>query len=163
MRLVVEHSFAITRDAYESLYFDEPFNAALGDALGLGRELVSLDRTATRIVRVVRCEPRRDPKSPGGQAFGKSRASFVEHIDYDRATRIGAWKTVPNVFPDRVRSTGTLELVADGAGVKRTVRAEVVVRAFGFGGRIEKLIAHEIEQSYAKSAVFTTEWLARLR
>jgi hypothetical protein len=161
LKVAIEDTFELTCDAYEALYFDEPFNIALGDALGLGRELLRLDRTADRIIRHVRCEPKQDPDSPAKQAFGTSRASFVEELDYDRRTRRGTWQTVPNLFVERVTNRGTLELAPAGGGVKRIVRGEVKVSLFGFGRLVEKMIVAEIEKSYASAARFTRAWLAR--
>lgn len=161
MKIVIDHAFALTCEAYEALYFDEPFNVALGDELGLGRELVRLDRDRDRIVRHVRYEPKRDPDSPAGQAFGTSRASFLEEMDYDVRARRGMWRTVPNLFPDRVTNRGTLELIATPTGVRRIVRGEVSVSLFGFGRLVERMIVAEIEKSYAGAAKFTAEWLAR--
>src|ERR1700683_1376620 len=102
MKLAIDHVFAgLTCAEYETLYFDEPFNVAIGDALEMGRALLRFERSAERIVRHVCYEPKRDPKSPAGQAFGTSRASFVEELDYDLRAHRGAWRTIPNLFPDR--------------------------------------------------------------
>ena len=161
MKFVIEHTFAVTPADYEALYFDEPFNVALGDHLGLGRELRRFDRSAERIVRHVCCEPKRDPNSPAGQAFGTTRASYVEEMDYDVRARRGAWRTIPNILPERVRTEGTLEIVSAAGGAKRIVVGEVKAKLWGFGGLVERMVVSEIEQSYAKAAAFTTEWLAK--
>src|SRR5262245_19432544 len=112
MKFALEHVFAAIWCAdYETLYFDEAFNTSLGAALHMGRELRRLDRTPERIVRTVCYEPKRDPDSPANQAFGTSRASFIEELDYDVRARRGQWRTIPNQFTDRVRNSGTIELV----------------------------------------------------
>jgi hypothetical protein len=160
MKFVVEHTFAVAPEAYETLYFDEPFNVALGEALGLGRELRRFDRKADRIVRHVCCEPTREKGSQADQAFGSSRASYIEEMDYDVRARRGAWRTIPNILPERVRTEGSLEIVATSGGTKRIVRGEVKARLWGFGGLVERAVVAEIEKSYAKAAVFTTEWIA---
>ncbi|MDB4958983.1 MAG: hypothetical protein JWO36_6552 [Myxococcales bacterium] len=164
MKVAIEHVFgSITCPEYEDVYFDESFNAAVGDALELGRKLLRLDRSAERIVRHVCYEPKRDPDSPAGQAFGSSRASFIEELDYDVRARRGRWKTIPNMFPERVRNAGTIEIVEAPEGVRRIVRGEVKVSMFGFGGIIERMIVAEIEKSYASTAKLTTEWIANRR
>lgn len=161
MKFVIEHAFdGLTCAEYERLYFDEPFSAALGDALQLGRALLHLEVNPNRIARRVCCEPQRDPASPAAQAFGTSRASFVEEIDYDVRAHRGQWRTIPNLLPDRVRNAGTLEIVATATGVKRVVRGEVKVSLFGFGGLVERAVVAEIEKSYAGAARFTEAWLA---
>jgi hypothetical protein len=162
MRVVIEHVFAgVDCDAYERLYFDEPFNEALGRVLRLGRKLLHFERTQERIVRHVCYDAKHDPGSPAAQAFGTSRASYVEELDYDVRARRGTWRTIPNKFSDRMTSTGTIELSAAPGGVRRTVHGEVKVSLFGFGRLVERMIVAEIEKSYATSTKFTNEWVAQ--
>jgi hypothetical protein len=162
MHVVIDDLFAgITAAEYESLYFDEDFNRAVGRSLQMGRLLLHFERTDGRIQRKVQYEPERDPNSPAGRAFGTSRASFIEELDYDRQTRRGVWKTIPNLFPDRVSNTGTIELVEAPGGVRRVVHADVKMSFFGFGRIIERMIVAEIVKSYANTTRFTNEWLAK--
>jgi hypothetical protein len=162
MNVLIDDLFAgITALEYESLYFDEEFNRAVGRSLGMGRLLLHFERTDVRIQRTVQYEPERDPDSPAGQAFGKSRASFIEELDYDPRARRGSWRTIPNIFPDRVSNAGTIEFVQVATGVHRIVRGEVRVSLFGFGRVVEKMIVAEIVKSYANTTRFTNEWLAK--
>jgi hypothetical protein len=161
MKVAIEHIFpTIECREYEALYFDEAFNEAVGRALHMGRKLMRLDRSPDRIVRHVCYEPNQDPDGPTQQAFGSTKAGFVEELDYDVRARRGTWRTIPNMWADRVRNAGTIEFVAVGTGTKRVVHGEVVVRAFGFGRIVEKMIVGEIEKSYAATTQFTREWLA---
>ncbi|MEO6776433.1 MAG: DUF2505 domain-containing protein [Kofleriaceae bacterium] len=162
MKLAIEHTFTGIQPAeFELLYFDEAFNESLGSHLHMGRRLVRLDRDANRIVRHVRFEPAQAPDSPVKQAFGTSRASFLEELDYDPRTRLGVWKTIPNLMAERVTNTGTLELLSAPEGTRRVLRGEVKVKLFGFGGVVEKMIAAEIVKSYDATAAFTRAWLAK--
>lgn len=162
VRVFIENVFiGVSCSDFEQLYFDESFNDALGRALRMGRKLLHLERTPERIIRHVCFEPDRDPDSPANQAFGTSRASFVEELDYDVRTHRGAWKTIPNLFADRVRNAGTIEFAPADGGTRRTVRGEVSVSLFGFGRIVEKMIVSEIDKNYASTTRFTTEWLAR--
>jgi hypothetical protein len=163
MKLLIEDVFSVGRPTFETLFFDEPFNFAVGEAQRLGRQLIRLDRTADRIVRHVCYEPDRDPNSPAGQAFGKTRASFVEELDYDLRAHRGTWRNIPNLIPDRAKTSGTLELVEVPDGTKRIVHAEVTVKLFGFGGLVERAVAAEIQKSYVRTAEFTRAWLERSR
>jgi hypothetical protein len=161
-KVLIDDEFAgIGVDAYELLYFDEGFNKAVGDELELGRQLIKLERGADRIIRHVGFEPKRDPNSPAGQAFGQTRASFVEELDYDLRAHRGAWRTVPNIIADRVRNAGTIEVMETSRGVRRIVRGEVSVSLFGFGKLVERAVAAEIAKSYAATAAFTRSWIAR--
>jgi hypothetical protein len=161
MKFTIEHVFRISADGYVQLYFDEPFNVELGEYLGLGRELRKLDRSADRIVRQICCEPKREKGSDADKAFGTSRASFVENMDFDIRARRGQWETIPNILAERVKTSGTLELEPVEDGTRRIVRGEVKARLFGFGGIVERAVIKEIEGSYAKATAFTTAWLAK--
>jgi hypothetical protein len=163
MNVEIDDTFAgISCADYEHLYFDEPFNESIGQALKMGRKLLHFKRTADRVVRHVCYEPNRDPDSPAGKAFGKSRASFVEELDYDVHARRGEWRTIPNMMPDRVRNAGTIEILeAPDNSARRVVRAEVVVTLFGFGRLVERMIVAEIKKSYASTAELTNAWIAR--
>src|SRR5687768_1608988 len=83
MKVLIDDLFAgISCAEYEALYFDEEFNRTVGRELRMGRRLLRFERTDSRIQRKVQYEPERDPDSPAGQAFGTSRASFIEELDY---------------------------------------------------------------------------------
>jgi hypothetical protein len=162
MKVMIDDVFpGIACGEYESLYFDEEFNRTVGRELRMGRLLLHFERTETRILRNVQYEPDRDPDSPAGQAFGTSRASFIEELDYDPRTRRGTWKTIPNLMAERVSNTGTIEFVEAPGGTRRIVRGEVKVSLFGFGRLVEKMIVAEIEKSYANTTRITNEWLAK--
>lgn len=162
MKFVIEHTYRqITPAAYEALHFDETFAAALGEALGLGRVLVRLDRTPGRIVRHVRCTPKRKSDDPAARVLD-DQASYVEELEYEVGRFRGEWRTIPSVMPDRVRTSGSLELApAPGGGTRRIVRGEVRVAIFAVGRIVERFIVAEIEKSYAGAARFTADWLAR--
>jgi hypothetical protein len=161
----IEHRFAgVDCGAWEALFFDEDFAAALGRELRLGRELIKLERTDARIVRHVRCVPDQDPNTPEGKALADNKASFVDELDWDRRARRGEWRTIPWLLPDRVRTRGTIEVTpAPGGGVRQVVRGEVDAKLWGFGGLVERRSVIEIEKSYAQAAIFTNAWLSRAR
>jgi hypothetical protein len=60
-----------------------------------------------------------------------------------------------------VRNAGTIELVDTPGGVKRIVHAEVKISLFGFGRLVERMVAAEIEKSYASTTRFTNDWIAQ--
>jgi hypothetical protein len=162
MKFAIDHVFpATTLAVYETLYFDEDFNAALGDALAMGRRLLKLERAGGRIVRHVEFTPKQAKGSQASQAFGTSRASFVEELDFDTLSHIGTWKTVPTMWADRVRNNGTIAFARDGDGTRRSVHGEVKVSLFGFGRLVERAVVAEIEANYARTTTFTVEYLAR--
>ena len=162
MQLVIEHGFPLAScEAFEQVFFDEDYNVAQGVALDMGRTLRRLERTPERVVRHVGYDPAHVPGTPAAEALKASRRGFVEELDYDLRAHRGVWRTVPNAFAERVKSVGTIEVTMRGGQVWRVVRAELTVRLFGFGARVERVIAAEIEKSYAKSTAFMLEWLRR--
>ncbi|HTR53422.1 MAG TPA: DUF2505 family protein [Kofleriaceae bacterium] len=162
MKFAIDHVFpAIACGDFAALYFDEAFNEELSRALHMGRNLLRLDRTADRIVRHVRFEPARAADAAVNQAYGASRASFVEELVYDVRARRGEWRTIPNRFAERVKNTGSIEFTDADGGTRRAVRGEVKVSAFGFGGIVERMIVAEIEKNYAATTLFTRDYLAR--
>ena len=162
MNVLIDDVFSgISLDAYTALYFDEDFNQAQGRAMRMGRQLLALERTSERIVRRVHYEPNQDPDSQAGKAFGQSRASFIEELAYDVQAHKGVWRTIPNMFPDRVTNTGSIEFAEAGGGVRRIVRGDVKVSLLGFGRMIERIIVREIVKSYANATAFTNDWLAK--
>jgi len=164
MRFEIQHVFSgLDLTEYEALYFDEPFNEAVSEALRMGRKLLRLERTATKILRHVCFEPRREAGSPADQAFGTSRASFVEELEYDAVARCGTWRTIPNLFTERVRNSGTIAFQREVGGTRRVVRGEIRVSLFGFGGIVERMIVSEIEKNYAATTRFTLDYLSRPR
>jgi hypothetical protein len=164
VQLVIEHGFPLTScEAFERVYFDEEYNVAQGVAMHMGRTLKRLDRTPERVVRHILYDPAHEPGTPAAEALKASRRGFIEELDYDLRAHRGSWRTVPNAFADRVKSVGTIEVAMRGDQVWRVVRAELTVRLFGFGARVERGIAAEIEKSYAKSTAFMLEWLKKER
>ena len=161
MKFAIDHVFPAPLAVYEALYFDEDFNNSLGDALAMGRRLLKLERAAGRIVRHVQFAPKQDAGSQASQAFGNSRASFVEELDFDTASHRGTWKTVPNMWAERVRNTGTIAFAGGSDGTHRVVLGEVKVSAFGFGRLVERAVVSEIERNYERTTAFTLAYLAR--
>jgi len=146
---------------FATLYFDESFNEDLSAGLCMGRKLLRLDRSADRIVRHVRFEPARTADAAVNQAYGASRASFIEELVYEVRARRGEWRTIPNRFAERVNNAGSIEFADAAGGTRRIVRGEVKVSLFGFGGIVERMIVAEIEKSYVATTRFTRDYLAK--
>ncbi|HEY1555389.1 MAG TPA: DUF2505 family protein [Kofleriaceae bacterium] len=164
MKFAIDHVFAgVSCPAYEALYFDESFNSDVSRALCMGRTLLRLDRGADQIVRHVGFEPARAAGAAIDQAYGASRASFVEELVYDVRARRGEWRTIPNRFAERVKTTGTIEFIDERGGTRRVVRGVVRVSLFGFGGIVERMIVGEIEKNYAATTELTNAYLAKSR
>jgi hypothetical protein len=161
MKFDIEHTFAVSAADYEKLYFDEPFQKALCDAVKLGREVLKFERNGDKIIRHVRVAPARELPAPVAKVLGGKAFSYVEELEFEAGKGRGKWRTVPNIFPEKVVTDGTIEFVAVGpSSCKRIVRGEIEVKVFGIGGIIERFVGGEVEKSYGDAAAFTSKWIA---
>jgi hypothetical protein len=161
MKFRCSHTFTgIDLPAYEQLYFDEAFNTALCQAVGLQRTLVSRTQDGNRIQRVVKVAPDRQVPGPVAKVLGGARIEYTEHVDYTLGSGRGTWRTVSSLLTDKVKSAGTMAFAARSGGVERTVDGEIEVKIMLVGGTVEKFIVEDVEQSYSKAAEFTRKWLA---
>jgi|HubBroStandDraft_5_1064220.scaffolds.fasta_scaffold264053_2 hypothetical protein len=161
MKLRVEHVIrGIDLAAYEELYFDEPFQTALGEAVKIDRELVRLDRGRERIVRHVRVQPQREIPAPVAKLLGGKRLAYIEELEYEVGRYHGTWRIVPAVLAGKIAIGGTLDFEAAAGGVKRVLAGVIDVTLYGLGGLVEKLVVSNVEKSYDDAAAFTAEWIA---
>jgi hypothetical protein len=161
MKLQIEHTFGVTPAEYAAFYFDEGFSEDLCAAVKLGRTLLRLDRTPTRLIRHVRCEPVREVPAPLAKLMDGHRFHYVEELDFDLETLRGRWRVVPSLIPDKVDASGTHDFEDAGGKTRRVVRGEVKVSVFGIGGLVERFVIGEVQKSYDDAAAFTQTFLAR--
>jgi hypothetical protein len=160
MNFEISHTLRnITLAEYERLYFDETFNIALCRHLGLARELVKRDETATKIERQVRVGPDREIPAPIAKMLGGRRVEYVEHVSYTFGSNTAYWHTVPSFMADKIISSGTVLFREMPTGVVREVRGDIKVQIFGLGGVAERFIVADVERSYDKAAAFTQSWI----
>lgn len=160
--LHIEHTFDVAPRAYGSIYFDEAFSIELCEALHIGRELLLLERTGSRVVRHVRCAPVRDLPGPVAKLLQGQAFHYREEIDFDLNALRGTWRVVPGIFADKVDASGTLDFLdAGGDRVTRVVKGGVDLRLFGIGALVERFVVAEVVRSYEDAAKRTREILAR--
>lgn len=156
----VRHMFKnISRDEYESLYFDEAFNEALCEAVNLAREVRSIDRTPERIARVIAVGPDREIPKPVQKIVGAARLDYEEHLAYEFGTFKGTWETIPSVMAKKVNTKGTFAFEEATGGVERIVQGTIEVKVLGIGKVVEKFIIADVEKSYEDAARFTQQWI----
>lgn len=160
MKFRADHTFrGIDLPTFERLYFDDGFGQALCVAVKLVRALERFDEHDGRIHRAVRVGPDREIPPAAQAVLGGKRLDYTEHIDYVRGAYEGVWRTVPSLMPDKVQCAGAFRFVAVPGGVRRVVEGDIVVRLFGVGGIVEKVIVGDVERSYAQAAEFTQRWI----
>ena len=162
MKFRVEHIIKnITLAGYEKLYFDEPFNIALCEAVKLRRGKASLEIHDGRLKRAVVVGPERELPGPIAKIVGADHVEYTEHVDYRMGSHHGTWHTVPSFMANKVESSGTFSFRDVPTGVMRIVEGEVNVKIFGLGSVIEKFIISDVEKSYGQAAAFTQDWILR--
>lgn len=163
MKFSIEHTFqGVDRPSYEKLYFDEPFNVALCEAVNLDRELLKREETDGRLVREVKVAPRgRQIPAPIAKFMGGARIEYVEKIDYEFGAYRGEWQSISSLMTDKIRSQGTFRIEEAAAGVRRIVEGEISVKIFGVGKAIEGYVVDDIKRSYSEAAEFTRTWIAQ--
>lgn len=164
MKFACEHRFdGISLADYEKLYFDEGFNAALCQAVGLQRTPLKFEDQPERVHREVKVAPDRQIPGPVAKVLGGARIEYTEIVDYSKPSHRGTWKTVSSLLTDKVDAKGNLTFRAEGSGVVRVVDGEIKVGIFGLGGVVEKFIVEDVEKSYERAAEFTRKWIAEHR
>ena len=160
MKFRIEHVLpGIDLAGYEELYFDEPFHAALAEAVKINRELLRFDRGPERIVRHVCVQPRREIPAPVAKLLGGKRLSYIEELEYQVGRYHGTWRIVPPVLADKIAIGGTLDLEAAAGGVRRVLAGAIDVTLFGLGGLVEKVVVSNVVKSYDDAAAFTAQWI----
>jgi hypothetical protein len=137
MKFRIEHVLrGIDIAGYEQLYFDEPFQTALGEAVKIDRKLLRLDRGPERIVRHVRVQPQREIPAPVAKLLGGMRLAYIEELEYELGRYHGTWHIVPPA--NKIVISGTLDFEAVAGGVKRVLAGEIDAALFGLRGLVSQ-------------------------
>jgi hypothetical protein len=162
MKFRVEHAFSGTSlKAFETLFFDEPFNIALCAALKLSRTLVSREEKNGTLRRVTQVAAQRDIPAAVAKVLGSNRIEYLETLEYPMGSNRGTWKTVSSLLSDKVDSAGSFSFAANGSQIVRVVDGYVKVKIFGLGTVIERFIVADIEQGYEQAAQFMQDYIRR--
>lgn len=160
MRFDVSHTIEeVSVAEFERLYFDEPFNVRLCEALGLGRQLIRLEKQTDLIIREVLIEPKRKIPAPISKILRGQSIAYTETTEYVPSRKSGVWHTKSSVMTDKVKSHGALSFRPAGPHVVRQVTGEVTVSVFGVGAIVERFIVADVKDGYEQAAAFTRLYL----
>ena len=79
-------------------------------------------------------------------AIDPARLTWVEHSIHDLGRRSVTYRLVPDHYRDRLQSSGTCAISANGSGAERTVRGRLKVRALVVGGAVERAIVSGLRE-----------------
>lgn len=160
MKVTVQHRFhGVDVERFVDAYYSADFNRAVAASASLKvRELTSTrtldDGTIERRVRMV---PDVELPAPV-RALVAGDIEFYEVSVYDPRTKSARYH-VESAAGDAVVVRGDVRFEKTGDDVLRTIDGEVVVKVFGLGGIIERLIASEVKGRYDRIQAFTQRWL----
>jgi hypothetical protein len=166
MKKRIDHRVEISADNfYETIYFNEDFNAKLYAALRFReRRILKQEDRGDTVYREVLQVPERDLPGPIKKALGAEQLAYTEKSLYDRKTGKVDIDIVSSVKPDKVKVQGVFWVEPAGPDhCQRLFELEVKVDIFAIGGMIEKLIMEDVVRGYDQSADFTNRWLAEHR
>lgn len=75
-----------------------------------------------------------------------AKLSWIEHSIHDLERCSVTYHLVPDHYPDRLQSSGTCAIVADGDASVRTVRGRLKVRALVVAGAVERAIVSGLRE-----------------
>lgn len=166
MKKRIDHRIDIPADRfYETVYFNEDFNAKLYAALSFReRRLLAHEDRGDTVYREVLQIPERDLPGAVKKAMGADQLAYTEKSTFHRKTGKVDVDIVSSVRPDKVKVHGTFWIEPDGPDhCRRFFELAVKVDIFAIGGMVEKLIMDDVVRGYDKSAEFTNRWLRENR
>jgi len=156
----VVHDFpGISPDRWFEIYLDDGFNEELERRLDVkSRKVLESKQDGDIVRRRVKMEP----NVPGMfQKFVKDGMSIEEQSTVYLDRHHVDWTTIPSMGGDKFKSSGTLEVAAQGDGCRRTLKGTVEVKIPLMGKKIEKKILETIHQSYEIATALMKDWHAR--
>ena len=163
MKYRIEDDFECTPERFWQVFFDEPFNVALYDHLGIERQLLRLDRSGSDEEPVVEREQILKPSRDLPAIMAKFVKGALEYRE--RAALRGnimRVENIPSVLPDKLQSNGIFRVEALGGDSARTNRiwdGELTCSVPLVGKKIEERIVDEVRSDYRRATAFTRTWL----
>ncbi|RMG95814.1 MAG: DUF2505 domain-containing protein [Deltaproteobacteria bacterium] len=164
MRFRIEDAFDTDPETYWEAFFSDAYNEGLWPALDMGWELRKLEREGEGPDLVIRREqvltPRRE--LPGFlRKFVQGALAYTERNVFRARDSAMEVETIPSVLPDKLESRGVYRVEPAGPGrCLRIYEGEVRCTLPLVGGKVEKQLVSEIEESYRKATDFTRRFLA---
>jgi len=153
------HEFATDADRYWEVFFDEDYNRALCDRLGIAQRTV-LHRCEDE--STIRYEQKLIPRRtlPLVRRLVRGDLGFVERATFYKTRSYMDVTIEPTLFAERtdVRATYRVETIAPGR-VQRTYEGDVHVDLPLFARTVEAALLEDVRRSFDIAAAVTREWL----
>jgi hypothetical protein len=160
MHTRIENVLRVSPEVFwKHLFFDADFNRRLYEKLGFEtyevKELETLPDG--RVRRVLRAEPPLNAPSVIKDRL-KGRVFYVEEGVYDPARGVWEFANESSVASDSTRVSGTIRAEPHPEGMLHVVELDIVVKAFGFGSMVERMIEKNTRESYKVSTEFVNRY-----
>lgn len=162
MELRIEHLIQAPVDQTVSDSMGEAFDARLTELPNVAeRTVTTFDRRPDgSIHRIVRYRFAGSLPAPVLRVIGGSTVSWDEEGTFDPERNEWRYEIHPHVMKGRFSCTGRYAFVADGdSTTKRVVAADIRVRVPLVGGRVEKVIADGMKDTFEAEARLLNEYV----
>jgi len=163
MHTRIENVLRVTPAVFwERLFFDADFNRGLYEALGFeAYEVQKLERMPDgKIRRTLRAEPPINAPSLIKSRL-KGKVFYTEEGVYDPARSIWEFANESSVASDSTRVSGSIRAEPHEAGMLHVVELEILVKAFGLGSVVERVIEKNTRDSYRVTTEYTNAYAER--
>lgn len=159
MKLSIRHTFPCTVDQFWESYWDEGLDAEFQKTSTMRRELLSETFEGTKRVRRQRFESSIELPGPVAAALGTKTLAYEQITTIDQADSSLTWRVVPPLYKDKIKAEGTMTVRPVAGGCERVIDGVIEVKIPLFGGRIEGLVAENLQKSEDLSAVLRMRWI----
>lgn len=160
----IEHVYNCSEDTFwNRIFFDEEYNRRLfKEALEFPvYEQTEFKETDSEVRRSIKVVPKLGPMPGPLKAVIGEGIGYVENGVLDKKSRRYTIDITPNKLSDKVTIKGKLYTEPKGDGkCNRIFECTVTAKIFGVGGMLEKRVIADMQESYAKGAKFTNEYIA---
>jgi len=160
----IEHIYNCSEDTFwNQIFFDQEYNRRLfKEALEFPvYEQTEFKETDSEVRRSIKVVPKLGPMPGPLKAVIGEGIGYVENGVLDKKTRRYTIDITPNKLADKVTIKGKMFTEPKGDGkCNRVFECTVTAKIFGVGGMLEKRVLSDMQESYAKGAKFTNEYIA---
>jgi hypothetical protein len=158
----VEQRFDAPLAEVEAALINPAFVATLRELPKIGHaELVSQEQEGHRVDQEVRYVFAGELSSAVRAVVDPRKLSWILESEYDLVAHTSTWRIVPDHYRDRLSSSGTTRLLADGERTRRVTAGVVKVHMALVGGRVERAIASGLVEHAEAEEVQLNRFLAR--